>query len=371
MSDRLLVSTRKGLFTVGRQDSGTWAIERVSFLGDNVTLTFTDPRDGAWYAALDHGHFGVKLQRSEDQGASWEEIGVPEYPEPPEGHEEEKDWMGRVVPWKLIRIWALEGGAADQPGLLWAGTLPGGLFVSTDRGATWSLIRSLWDDPRRIQWSGGGADYAGIHSICVDPRHSDHVTVAVSTGGVWATEDGGATWELRGQGLRAEYVPPEKTYNPLNQDVHRLVQCPAAPERCWIQHHNGVFRSDDGARTFEEITNVPPAVFGFAVAVHPKDPDTVWFVPSTKDEKRIPVEGKVVVARTRDGAATFEVLREGLPQDHAYDLTLRHALDIDESGDRLAFGSTTGSLWITENGGGTWSTVSEHLPPVYAVRFVR
>ncbi len=371
MSDRLLVSTRKGLFTVGRKGPGAWSIERVSFLGDNVSLALADPRDGTWYAALDHGHFGVKLQRSDDQGATWEEIAVPEYPAPPEGAAEEKDWMGRTIPWKLIRIWALETGGADQPGLIWAGTLPGGLFKSTDRGATWSMARALWDDPRRIKWAGGGADYAGLHSICVDPRNSDHLAVAVSTGGVWATEDGGATWELRGQGLRAEYVPPEDTYNPLNQDVHRLVQCAAAPDRFWIQHHNGVFRSDDGARTFSEITNVPPAVFGFAVAVHPEHPDTAWFVPSTKDEKRIPVDGKVVVARTRDGAKSFDVLCHGLPQDHAYDLTLRHALDIDASGDRLAFGSSTGSLWVTEDGGDHWSSISNHLPPVYAVRFVK
>ena len=369
MSDTLLVSTRKGLFTV-RRGKGRWAIDRVPFLGDNVTLAHADPRDGAWYAALDHGHFGVKLHRSEDEGATWEEIGVPTYPEQPEGHEE-KDWMGRVIPWKLIRIWALEGGGADHPNRLWCGTLPGGLFLSEDRGASWSLIRSLWDDPRRIQWSGGGADYAGLHSICVDPRNSDHVMVAISTGGVWATEDGGATWELRGKGLRAEYMPPEQANDPLHQDVHRLVQSPTAPDHLWIQHHNGVFHSTDGARNWEEITNVAPAVFGFGVAVHPKDPRTAWFVPAQKDEHRIPVDGKVVVARTKDGAKTFEVLRKGLPQEHAYDLTLRHALAIDGSGDRLAFGSTTGSLWVTEDAGDSWQTVAEHLPPVYAVAFVK
>ena len=369
MSDTLLVSTRKGLFTV-KKGPGGWSIAATSFLGDNVSLALADPRDGAWYAALDHGHFGVKLQRSEDRGATWEEITVPAYPEPPEGHEE-KDWMGRPIPWKLIRIWALEPGGADQPGLLWCGTLPGGLFCSKDRGASWDLCRSLWDDPRRMKWSGGGADYAGLHSICVDPRDSRRVTIAVSTGGVWQTADLGATWELVGQGLRAEYMPPEQAHDPLHQDVHRLVQCADAPEAFWLQHHNGVFKSTDGARTFEEIKEVPPAVFGFGVAVHPKDPRTAWFVPARKDEHRLPVDGRVVVARTRDGAKTFEVLRNGLPQEHAYDLTLRHALAIDATGSRLAFGSTTGSLWVTEDGGERWQTVSEHLPPVYAVTFAK
>ena len=138
-----------------------------------------------------------------------------------------------------------------------------------------------------------------------------------------------------------------------------------------MQHHNGVFRSTDGSMSWREIENVPPSAFGFAVAVHPEEHDTAWFVPGVSDEHRIPVDGKVVVSRTRDGGESFNVLTKGLPQEHAYDLTFRHALDIDESGDRLAFGSTTGSLWVTEDGGDSWETVSTHLPPVYCVRFVK
>jgi photosystem II stability/assembly factor-like uncharacterized protein len=369
MSDLILVSTRKGLFPIQRE-GGRWTVHDPHFLGDNVSLALADPRDGAWYAALDHGHFGVKLQRSRDRGATWEEIGVPTYPEPPEGVEE-KDWMGRVIPWKLLRIWALETGHASEPGVLWAGTIPGGLFKSTDHGATWEMVRSLWDHPSRKTWSGGGADYPGLHSICVDPRAGGRrMHVAVSTGGVWVTEDGGASWEVRGKGLRAAYMPPEKADDPVAQDVHRLVLCPSAPDVFWIQHHNGIFHSVDGGKQWRELTDVPPSVFGFVVAVHPKDPKRAWFVPSIKDEKRIPVGGQVVVSRTKDGGGSFEVLRKGLPQEHAYDLVWRHALDIDGSGERLAFGSTTGSLWVTEDGGDHWATVSQHLPPVHAVRFV-
>ena len=137
----------------------------------------------------------------------------------------------------------------------------------------------------------------------------------------------------------------------------------------WAQHHNGVFRSTDNSASWQEVTDVPPSVFGFAVAVHPHDGDTAWFVPAIKDERRIPVDGQVVVTRTRDGGRSFEVLRNGLPQEHAYDLTFRHALDVDETGDRLAFGSTTGSLWVTEDRGDRWECVSTHLPPIYCVRF--
>jgi photosystem II stability/assembly factor-like uncharacterized protein len=253
--------------------------------------------------------------------------------------------------------------------VLWCGTIPGGLFRSSDDGASWELVRSLWDHPKRKKWFGGGADLPGIHSICVDPRDARRVQLGVSCGGVWTTTDGGATWDCSGEGMRAAFMPPEQQYDPDIQDPHRLVQCRARPERLWVQHHNGIFRSDDGGGHWEEITEAGPSVFGFAVVVHPDHADTAWFVPAIKDEKRIPVAGQVVVTRTRDGGKSFETLREGLPQDHAYDLVFRHALDIDQSGNRLAFGSTTGNLWVSETQGDNWQCVSQHLPPIYAVRF--
>jgi hypothetical protein len=366
MSDKLLISTRKGLFTVARGPAGQWEIEGVDFLGDNVSLTLTDRRDGRTYAALDHGHFGVKLHRSTANG--WEEISTPAYPPKPEGYEEHDMW-GRPINWSTARIWALAAGGADEPGVLWCGTLPGGLFRSTDNGQSWQMLRALWDHPKRKQWMGGGADLPGIHSICVDPRDSRRVWIAVSTGGIWFTEDAGESWTLRGEGMRAEYAPPEQTHDPIAQDVHCLVQCRAAPERMWVQHHNGIFASSDESRTFTEITGVEPSTFGFAVAVHPRDPDTVWFVPEIKDEKRIPREGKLVVTRTRDGGKSFEVLSKGLPQSHAYDVVYRHALALDATGERLAFGSTTGGLWVSEDQGDSWACVTHTLPPVYGVRF--
>lgn len=148
-----------------------------------------------------------------------------------------------------------------------------------------------------------------------------------------------------------------------------VAQCPANPDVLWVQHHNGIFKSTDGAASWNEITSVQPSAFGFPVAVHPRDADTAWFVPAVRDEKRYPIGGRVVVNRTRDGGKTFETLTRGLPQEHAYDLVYRHALDVDETGDCLAFGSTTGSLWMSENGGDAWQTVSSNLPPIYAVRF--
>ncbi len=365
MSDQLLVSTRKGLFTVERCGN-CWDIAKVDFLADNVTLALSDRRAGRRYAALDHGHFGVKVHRSTREG--WEEIATPTYPEKPEGVEENDMW-GRPLPWSTVRIWSLVAGGADEPGVLWCGTLPGGLFRSTDDGQSWRFVRSLWDHPSRKMWTGGGADLPGIHSICVDPRNSRHVSIAVSTGGIWHTEDAGETWAQRGYGMRAEYMPPEQADEPNAQDVHCLAQCREAPHRMWVQHHNGIFVSSDEGRNFAELTEVKPSAFGFPVVVHPRDPDTAWFVPEIKDEKRIPVDGKLVVTRTRDGGGTFETLTKGLPQSHAYDIVYRHALTIDETGDRLAMGSTTGGLWISEDQGESWACVSHTLPPVYAVQF--
>jgi hypothetical protein len=365
MTDTLLVSTRKGLFTVSRT-AECWEIAHGDFLGDNVSITLTDKRDGRHYVALDHGHFGVKLHRSTANG--WEEIAVPTYPPKPEGHEENDMW-GRPLNWSTARVWALEPGGPDEPGVIWCGTLPGGLFRSTDHGKSWEICRSLWDHPKRKQWMGGGADLPGIHSICVDPRDSKRVWIAVSTGGIWFTEDSGATWTQRGEGMRAEHVPPELTHDPIAQDVHRLVQCPAASDRMWVQHHNGIFVSSDEGKTFSEIIGVRPSTFGFAVVVHPQDPDTAWFVPEIKDERRIPRDGKLVVTRTRDGGDSFDMLTDGLPQSHAYDVVYRHALALSDCGERLALGSTTGGLWVSENQGDSWACVTHTLPPIYAVRF--
>lgn len=205
--------------------------------------------------------------------------------------------------------------------------------------------------------------------MLVDPRDPDVVRIGVSCGGLWISRDAGASWQCQGQGMRAAFMPPDQAFNPLFQDPHRIVQCSSAPDHLWIQHHNGIFHSTDGGVSCREIETAQPSSFGFAVAVHPEDPRTAWFVPGVKDEKRYPVDGAVVVTRTRDGAQSFDVLRDGLPQRHAYDLVYRHGLDIDADGATLAFGSTTGNLWLSEDQGDHWHQLSSSLPPIYCVRF--
>lgn len=362
MADRIRVATRKGLFTL-TQERGRWNIAAPAFLGDAVSMMLDDPRDGTLFAALNLGHFGVKLRRSRDDGATWEELEGPAYPPQPEGAE--------GSPWKLVQIWALETGTKEQPGVLWAGTIPGGLFRSDDHGTTWRLVRSLWDRPERLQWLGGGYDHPGIHSIVVDPRNGKRVTVGISCGGVWQTEDGGETWRNIAQGMRAGFMPPDQQGDPNIQDPHRVVASPAQPDTLWTQHHSGIFHRASGKAEWTEITTAPVSSFGFAVAVHPADPNTAWFVPAQSDAKRVPVDARLAVCRTRDGGRKFETLSAGLPQTACYDLVYRHGLDVDASGRWLAMGSTSGSLWVSSDHGDSWGCAAANLPPIYAVRFAR
>jgi photosystem II stability/assembly factor-like uncharacterized protein len=352
-SDTVLIATRKGLF---QYDIGaaTPTIVASHFLGSPVSTVMVDRRDGAWYAGLDHGHFGVKIHRSDDRGASWAELPYPAFPE------------GESASTRLL--WTLEPGHADQPGVVWCGTIPGGLFRSDDRGQSWELNRPLWDEPGRREWFGGGYDQPGIHSISIDPRSADTMSIGVSCGGSWFTDDGGKSWTVS-TGMRANYMPDNRLEDPRIQDPHRIVRCPAAPDMLWTQHHSGIFKSVDNGHTWSAVTDVSPSAFGFAVAVHPDEPDTAWFVPAQSDEIRVPVGGAMVVNRTRDGGRSFETISAGLPQQDAYHLVYRHGLDVDSTGRRLVMGSTTGSLWLSEDAGTSFRQLSSSLPPVFTVRF--
>jgi photosystem II stability/assembly factor-like uncharacterized protein len=354
----LRVGTRKGLFVFEKSADGRWRSGPPEFLGEPVSMIMTDHRSGDHYAALNLGHFGAKLHRAAAGSDQWQEIAAPKYPEVETGD-------GPAVE----QIWELVPGGDDQPDTLWAGTIPGGLFKSADRGDSWQLVESLWDVPQREKWVGGGYDKPGIHSISIHPANSQVLRLAVSCGGVWESTDGGESWNQIGQGLRAAFLPSDMAYDLVMQDPHRMVSCASSPDHLWIQHHNGIFRSSDGGHHWSEITDIAPSAFGFAVAVHPRQPETAWFVPGIKDEYRVPVDGRLVVNRTRDGGQTFEQLSAGLPQTPAYDVVYRHALAIDCSGDVLAFGSTTGNLWLSDNQGDHWQCLTNHLPPIHVVQF--
>ncbi|MCB9765644.1 MAG: glycosyl hydrolase [Alphaproteobacteria bacterium] len=352
MARTLLLGTRKALLTLTRGPRG-WSLAEEAHRGIPVSYATRDARTGVTWAALDHGHWGQKLHR-QAPGGDWQETPAPAYPE---------DALSGDAPATLRYIWVIQ---PTPSGRIYLGTVPGGLFASDDGGESFQLVRGLWDHPSRPKWFGGGMDQPGIHSVVVDPRDAQRLWVGVSCGGVFESADGGETWAIRNKGVAAPFLPdPEPE---VGQDPHLLVCAPSNPEVLWQQNHHGVYRSDDGGQGWAEISDKDAGVFfGFPIAVHAARADTAWVVPAIGDGKRMAIGGAVKVCRTEDGGRSWTSLTRGLPQAGAYDLVYRHALDLD--GETLAFGSTTGNLWISEDGGEGWSLVSGTLPPIYSVRF--
>ncbi len=359
--DTILLGTRKGLFTLARGSRGERRVARRAHAGTPVVYAFADARTGTLWASLEHGHWGGKLHRSRDGGATFVEVPAPKYPDGAEIKEGKPATLGY--------LWVLAPGGPAEPARLYAGTEPGGLFASDDGGETFALVAPLWNHPsRKENWFGGGRDEAGIHSVIVDPRRSERVLVGVSCAGVFETEDGGASWRGRNAGLRADFLPDPRAE--FGHDPHCLVACAAEPDVLWQQNHCGVFRSVDGARSWTEVSQPRergPVRFGFPIAADARDPETAWVVPLVSDQERFAVDGALCVGRTTDGGKTWDALRRGLPQEDCYDVVYRHALDA--RGDRLAFGSTTGNVFVSEDRGESWRTLGNHFPPVYSVRF--
>ncbi len=393
MSDILLLGTRKGTVILDRAATG-WQPRPILHAGVPVCFATRDPRDGTLWASLDHGHWGPKLSRSRDGGASWEDLSTLKYPEgarhivqylptpdfDPAAPAGEPEYANAAV----YKIWYLAFGAPEQPGRIYAGTIPGGLFISDDSGESWTLNRGLWNHASRggnlflgdatseNHWGGTPAsiDYGvfepGIHSILINPQNPNHLQVAVSSAGVLESTDGGETWVGRNQGMLMDYLPDPATE--WGHDPHYVTQCPGQPEHLWQQNHCGVFYSSDGAKHWKKVSAPEVGVhFGFPIAVDEQDGRTAWVVPARADAERMTIDGGLFVARTTDGGASWQALRTGLPQEHAHDIVLRHALDV--AGDRLCFGSTTGNVYLSEDRGDTWQCLGNNFPPIYSVRF--
>jgi hypothetical protein len=386
MSDSILVATRKGTFLVDKLNGG-WTPRLSGHAGALVNFVARDPHTGALWAALGHGHWGAKLSRSTDGGKSWSDATQIKYPAGAR-------YLGTAMPTEdsptlgvptprdatVMKLWCLAFGARSH---MYVGTIPGGLFISRDGGETFELNRPLWNHESRggdlfategngvTHWAGTPAsdagDFApGICSILIDPRNDERVLVGVSTAGVIETQDGGKSWRGRNKGLLNDYLPnPEAEWG---HDAHATELCKGQPDHVWQQNHCGVFHSTDGASTWKRVSQPERGVhFGFPIAVDERDGNTAWVVPGKSDQQRMAIDGRLFVGRTQDGGQTWEQLQAGLPQQNAYDVVLRHALGI--SGNRLAFGSTTGNLYVSEDRGESWSTVANNLPPIYAVRF--
>ncbi|NNM00388.1 MAG: hypothetical protein HKO62_06530 [Gammaproteobacteria bacterium] len=386
----ILIGTRKGTVILERR-GGAWRARPICHAGVPVSFAARDPRDGTLWSALDHGHWGPKLSRSRDDGASWEEAPPIKYPAGARMIVQQLPKPGgagdagvEYADASLLKIWYLAFAGAGQPGALYAGTIPGGLFVSRDAGESWELNRPLWNhDSRggdlfageatgRTQWMGTPAsiDYGvfepGIHSVIIDPRDADHLYVAASSAGVLESTDGGRSWQGRNRGMLMDYLPDPAAE--WGHDPHYITCCAAQPDHLWQQNHCGVFFSDDGAATWKQVSAIEDGVhFGFPIAAHETDARTAWVVPARDDGERMAIGGGLCVGRTNDGGATWQVFRDGLPQQDAYDIVYRHALDV--SGDTLCFGTTTGNVYLSEDGGERWQCVGNNFPPVYSVRF--
>ena len=393
MSNMLLLGTRKGTIIVDRTTSG-WRPRAIEHAGIPVCYAARDPRDGTLWASLDHGHWGPKLSRSRDGGVTWVDVSSLKYPEgaryivkvlpTPDFDPAAPSGAPEYADASVYKIWNIAFGAAHQPGRLYAGTIPGGLFVSDDGGDTWGLNRPLWNHESRGGdlfagdatsdncWSGTPAsiDYGvfepGIHSIVIDPRNADHLYVAASSAGVIESTDGGKTWVGRNRGMLNDYMPePESAWG---HDPHFVAACNGQPDHLWQQNHCGVFYSRDGAKNWKKVSAPEAGVhFGFPIAVDAHDGRTAWIVPARSDAARMALSDGLCVARTTDGGQSWQVQRNGLPQAHAYDVVLRHSLDV--AGDCVCFGSTSGNVYLSKDRGETWQCLGSNFPPVYSVRF--
>lgn len=356
----ILLGTRKGLIAL--EGEGTdWRVVRKDFAGAPISYAWHDDRNGTLWAAAAHGHWGTKLHRLRKGEEEWQEVPGPTYPE----GEEIRPGVGASTQY----IWCLTGGGNDRPDRILAGTIPGGLFISDDGGDTFQLNAPLWNHPTRAtNWFGGGYDEAGIHSIVVDPQNSDRIFIGVSCAGVFETTDGGATWEIRNKGLSASFLPDPSAE--VGFDPHRMVMSEGNAGTFWQQHHGGIYRSDDWCQSWRRVDQGEGnhAYFGFAVAVDANDPDLAWVVPADSDERRMAIDGRMMVSRTEDGGNTWTTLTQGLPQENCYDLTYRHGLA--QKNGLVCIGTTTGNLFVSNDRGDSWHQAAGFLPPIYSVQIV-
>ncbi|MEV0456829.1 WD40/YVTN/BNR-like repeat-containing protein [Catellatospora methionotrophica] len=360
MTVLLLIGTAKGLFLARRDRVGdAWQLSVPQFPMTGVYAVGVDTRRATprLLAAVDSSHFGPSVATSDDLGACWRE---PDHA--PLAFPREADTA-------LTRVWALQPGPAAEPDVVWAGTQPSALFRSTNGGVTYELVRSLWEHPHRTAWGEGFGGQA-IHTILPHPTDPRRLLVAMSTGGVYRTTDGGVSWHPSNSGIHVSFLPDP--FPEFGQCVHKVARDGADPERLYLQNHHGVYRSDDDGQTWTSIADGLPSDFGFAMVAHPRRGGTAWNFPITADALRFPVENRCRVFRTTDAGKTWTPQAYGLPTAPFYPSVLRDAMCADD-GDPVGvyFGSRTGEVFASPDEGDSWSLVAAHLPDVLCVRAVR
>lgn len=355
---KILVGTSKGLVVFQKKDK-EWKVTDIYFQGLPVTVIYIDDRNNSWWVGLAHRHWGQKLQRSKDEGKTWEEMKVPQYPK------SAKLSSGHSA--TLKKIWCIQQAGKDKPNGIWIGTEPGGLFYTED-GQHFDLVDSLWNHPSRKdenQWFGAGRDHPFIHSIVVDPRDSEHLYVAVSCAGVFETKDGGKSWQPKNKGLIAAYLPNPNVE--VGHDPHMMIACNSQPDVIWQQNHCGVFKSINGGEQWENVTDKNGlADYGFSLAIDHENPDIAWTIPAVSDLERVAPDLSLCVCKTEDGGLSWNPKREGLPQGNTFDIVFRHSFDNDKA--LMTFGTTNGNLYFSENYGESWNLISNNLARIEMVR---
>ncbi|HLJ76000.1 MAG TPA: protein kinase, partial [Acidobacteriaceae bacterium] len=354
----LLVGTVKGAFMLRSNAQRTrWETGGPYFHGHAVYALACDHRAGRqriW--ASTQSYWGTTLRSSDDFGKSWTNPAESPIRFPPETGE------------SLKNIWQIALGRENDPHTLYCGVEPAALFESRDAGESWSLNRPLFDHPHRTRWlpSNGGL---ALHTVLADPSDLQRMYVAISTGGVYRTCDGGRSWTAQNRGIRVTFAPTK--YPEFGQCVHKIAMHPTRPERLFLQNHWGLYRSDDYAESWTDIANGVPSDFGFALLVHPANPDCVYFVPVESDEFRCACDGRLRVYRTRNAGASWEALSRGLPQKSAYETVLRDAMTTDACDPAgIYFGTRSGQIFSSLDDGRTWQKVVEGMPSILCVRSV-
>jgi hypothetical protein len=375
----LLAGTMKGAFVL-RSDKQRqeWEVGGPYFPGRAIYALAYDDRNGRQrlWAAVNSSYWGSYLSSSNDFGKTWTEpetYGVKFPQNEPTPAAPMQDANPATNPaanadLSLKQIWQIALGHPDEPDTLYCGVEPAALFKSTDAGESWSLVKGLYDHPHRSQWTPGGGGLC-LHTILPDPSNNKRLFVAISTGGVYRTDDGGENWQPRNQGVRAQFLPPDQQYPEWGQCVHKIVSHPANPQRMFLQNHWGLYKSENGGDSWTDIANGVPSDFGFAMEVDPNDDNSVYIIPLESDEFRCTPEGKLRLYRTRNAGESWDAIENGLPQENALETVLRDGLSADSlQPTGIYFGTRSGKLFGSTDSGESWSAILESLPPVVCVK---
>jgi hypothetical protein len=363
-SVRVLVGTRKGAFILtsdGKREN--WEVSGPHFGGWEIYHFTGSPADtDRLYVSQSTGWFGQLIQRSDDGGKTWQPKGNKfEYDGVPGTH---KWYDGTPHPWEFARVWHLEPSPAD-PDTVYAGVEDAGLFQSVDGGGTWQELPGLRTHASAPSWQPGAGGMC-LHTIVLDPRETGRMYAAISAAGVFRSDDAGKTWHPANRGLRSSGIPDEEAE--VGHCVHRIAMHPARPDVLFMQKHWDVMRSDDAGGSWREISGNLPSDFGFPIAVHAHEPDTVYVVPITSDSLHYPPEGKLRVYRSRNGGDEWEPLTKGLPQENCYLNVLRDAMAVDSLDScGIYFGTTGGQVYASADSGDSWAPIVRDLPSVLSV----